>query len=156
MEAKSGSNSVFKALVFRTGQQLCALPLGHVVETMRPLPLRPVAGAPAGVLGLALIRGSALPVIDVGSLIGHRALAPDRFIAVRAAERRFALCADAVVGIRDLPAEALQTLPPLLRDADSLVVENISRLDNELVLLLDGARLLPPDWEHLAMEADAA
>ena len=57
-------------LIFRVLDRLCALSLGHVVETMRPLPIEPLAAAPHFVLGLATIRGSQVPVVDAGRLIG--------------------------------------------------------------------------------------
>ena len=61
MEQASGEQSV----LVQAGLHLCALPLGAVIETLRPLPLRPLAGAPAGVLGVAVVRGSPVPVIDL-------------------------------------------------------------------------------------------
>src|SRR5271155_6034274 len=68
-------------LVVFAGAYSCALPIGHVVETMRPLPTEPVAGAKAFVRGLALIRGAAVPVIDLAHVIGvSEARAPTRFV----------------------------------------------------------------------------
>ena len=48
---------------------MCALPLVHVLEVMRPLPLEKVEPAPAFLLGLAVIRGEPLPVVDVAALL---------------------------------------------------------------------------------------
>jgi hypothetical protein len=49
-------SSVF---VVRVGARVCALPLHHVVETMRPLPIDPVVGTPAFISGVSVIRGIA-------------------------------------------------------------------------------------------------
>ncbi len=38
-----------RALICRAGDRVCALPLVHVVETMRPQPIEPVSGALAPV-----------------------------------------------------------------------------------------------------------
>ena len=45
------------SLVSRVATRLCALPVGAVIETMRRLPVEPIAGAPAFIAGLAIVRG---------------------------------------------------------------------------------------------------
>ena len=57
------------ALVFRAGPLLCALRLDEVIETMRPLDVQPLAGTPAFVLGISVLRGVPTPVIDVARLL---------------------------------------------------------------------------------------
>ena len=52
-------------LVFRVLTFHCALPLEHVSETMRPLPVEPIAGVISPVAGVAIIRGGPVPVVDV-------------------------------------------------------------------------------------------
>ena len=47
-----------------------ALPAAQVVETMRPLGTDSVPEMPPFVLGLAIVRGAAVPVVDVGTLLG--------------------------------------------------------------------------------------
>src|SRR5215467_11854932 len=55
-------------LLVRVHGSLCALPLGHVQEVLRPLPLQAVPGAPAFVCGVTVIRGGVMPVIDAAVL----------------------------------------------------------------------------------------
>ncbi|HEX3346425.1 MAG TPA: chemotaxis protein CheW [Polyangiaceae bacterium] len=137
------------ALVFRVRDRLCTLPLEHVVETMRPQPVKAVAGAPPYVAGIALIRGSALPVVDVARLLDVSAAPTStsddaaRFVTVRAAHRTVALAVDAVVGVRGLTPGAFRDLPPLLRDAAPGGVTTIASLDAELLVVLDAARIAP-------------
>jgi purine-binding chemotaxis protein CheW len=57
-------------LLCRVRERLCALPLAHVVETMRPLPIEPLGGMPGFVQGIAIIRGAPVPVVDAGALLG--------------------------------------------------------------------------------------
>lgn len=130
----------------RSGLLRCALPVSEVVETLRPLPLRPVAGAPPAVLGVAIVRGEPTPVVDLAAAIGAPAgVAPGRFVVVRAGERRVALAVGEVLGVRALDAARLRELPPLLRDARDGAVESIATLDGELVAVIAGARVLPAD-----------
>jgi purine-binding chemotaxis protein CheW len=134
------------SLLVRAGTQLCALPLAGVVETMRPLPIEGVSGAPAYVRGLAIIRGSPVPVVDLAALVAGATLAPDddaRFVTVRAADRIVALFVSRVVGVRTLAPASLHDLPPLLRDANADVVRSVGALDAELLLVLRSARLVP-------------
>ena len=58
-------------LLFRAGRRRLALPLASVVETM-PMPaVQTVADPPAGILGVAVVRGALLPVADAGTLIAE-------------------------------------------------------------------------------------
>src|ERR1700730_16243911 len=131
------------SLICRVQTRLCALPLEHVVETLRPLPVEPVAGGPPFVLGLAVIRGAPLPVVDSARLLGADDARAGRFVTVNAGNRRVALAVDCVLGVRAVAPESLHALPPLLHQADTDVIAAIGLLDAELLLVLRSARLLP-------------
>jgi purine-binding chemotaxis protein CheW len=131
------------SLICRVQTRLCALPLEHVVETLRPLPVEPVAGAPPFVLGLAVIRGAPLPVVDSARLLGADDARAGRFVTVNAGNRRVALAVDCVLGVRAVAPESLHALPALLHQADTDVIAAIGLLDAELLLVLRSARLLP-------------
>lgn len=119
---------------------------------MRPLPINAVAGAPPYVAGLAIVRGTALTVIELAGLLDPTWLAkthaddqqlPARFVTVKTSERPVALAVQAVVGVRTLPQASLRELPGLLRDAEAGAITSIGTLDSELLLVLAAARLLP-------------
>jgi purine-binding chemotaxis protein CheW len=141
-------------LITRVGGRRCAIPLAHVVETMRRLPIAPIAGAPASVLGIATIRGEAVPVIDLAQVLGgdaEAATAAGRLVTLDAGERRVALAVDAVDGVRDLAGEPTGALAPLLREAAAEVVAEVGRLDGDLLFVLRSARLVPEAlWPGLA------
>lgn len=130
-------------LLVRTRAFLCALPIGVVVETMRPLPVRPAPGVPWFVRGLAIVRGAPLPVIDLGALLGASGeLAGGRFITIRSGLRHLVLAVDAVVGVRNLDLATLATTPPLLVEALPAQVERLGALDGQTLAVLGTARLL--------------
>jgi len=133
------------SLVCRVEARLCALPLEHAVETMRPLAVEPVVGAPPFVRGLAVVRGEPLPVVDAARLLGLQEGPIGRFVTVAVGVRRVALAVDAVVGVRRFPPGSLRALPPLLHEAAGDVVDAIGLLDSALLLVLRSARLLPDD-----------
>ena len=59
-------------LVVLVGARACAFPLRHVAETLRPLPIKPVAGTPGFVRGVSVIRGTPTPVVDLKALLETR------------------------------------------------------------------------------------
>ena len=142
-------------LICRSSARFCALPLASVVETMRPLPLEPLAAMPAFVLGVSIIRGAAVPVVDAAKLLGSESsFAPRRIVTLRVSERRVGLAVDGVVGVHGIAVSSLDQIPPLLRDAGAATVSAISTLDAELLLILQDARLVPDSvWEAIDSSA---
>ena len=141
-------------LVTRVAGRLCAFDVAHVVETMRPLPVEPMTGAPAFVLGLALVRGVPTPVIDLAAWMGLPSAPPARFVSVVAGARHVALAVTAVIGVRSLDSSYLQAVPPLVREAAAEHVQLVGTLDNDLLLVLSAARLLPDDaWPGVPQES---
>lgn len=134
-----------RLLVCEVGRRACGLSLDHVVETMRPLPLEPLASAPAFVSGLSLVRGEPIPVLDLRNLLGS-ATQPGsarRMVILRLEARRAGLLVDGVEGVRHVDSEQLRSLPPLLGEASAELVAQIGRLDERLLLVLESGRLVP-------------
>ena len=132
--------------LLRSASRICALPLACVVEVLRPLPVRPVQGSPPFVSGIAVIRGSAIPVVDLHHLLGGSGPAsPTRFVTLRVGDRHLALAVDRVLGVRPLSESVFHTLPPLLRGSEPPVIESLGALDAELLVLLQASRILPEE-----------
>jgi purine-binding chemotaxis protein CheW len=132
-----------KSLLCRVQAQLCAVPIEQVVETMRPLPVEPVVGAPEFVLGLAIVRGAPIPVVDASRLLGGKSSEiPTRFVTVRAETRIVALAVAEVIGIRVIAADSVQGMPSILRDSGGGVVSLIGELDSRLLFVLQSIRLI--------------
>jgi purine-binding chemotaxis protein CheW len=145
------------ALLCRVQTRWCALPLRHVIETMRPLPTSPIPGAPVFVDGLAIIRGAPVPVVNLSRLLGATTTQPTRLVCLRTERGRIALAVDHVHGVQSLATESLHALPPLLQCADAEVVAAIGMLDAELLLVMKIARLVPEDlWTALDPQAASA
>lgn len=131
-----------KIFVARAAGREVGLPLGAVVEALRPLPVEPWPAAPDFVLGLARLRGAPAPVVDLGRILGAETVsAVGRFVHLRVENRPVALAVEAVEGLRELEAAALEALPPLL--SGGALVEALAPLDGGLLILLRAARLLP-------------
>ncbi len=142
------------ALLCRVHAYWCALPLRHVVETMRPLPTSPIAGAPSFVAGVAIIRGAPVPVVALSRLLGATGAEPRRFVCVRTERGVVALAVDDVRGVRSLAGQSLRALPSLLQHAEPHMVTAVGTLDAELLLVIQTARAVPDElWDAVDSQA---
>jgi purine-binding chemotaxis protein CheW len=130
-------------LLCRTGSHHFALPMQRVVETMRMLPIEAVAGCPSIVRGLSVIRGAPTPVIDAALLLDGQPGQCERLVTVRTGKRTIALATQAVVGVWGVADGELDDLPPLLGNVEAIA--GLKMLDQQLVILLHVARIIPDD-----------
>ena len=139
------------SLVFRAGPLLCALPLDEVIETMRPLETRALAGTPAFVRGITVLRGVPTPVIDVSRLLGGATAQAERYVAVRTERGAIALATGEILGIRGVEAEPTGGHPALLGGGNTRLVAGVGTLGAEPLLLLQSMRAVPDEvWEAAA------
>ncbi|MBX3225776.1 MAG: CheW domain-containing protein [Labilithrix sp.] len=146
-------------VVFRPARgALAALPARHVRETMRPLPIEPLAGAPSFVAGAAIVRGRAVPVVDAATLFSgarDERDAATRWIAIVVGDRDAVLAVHSVVGVRALAATNDAVAPLLARSARGAIAE-LSTLDGELLAILQTAKLVDEEvWRAIAGQDDA-
>jgi purine-binding chemotaxis protein CheW len=139
------------SLVFRAGPLLCALRLDEVVEIMRPLVVRHLAGTGSYVLGVTIMRGVPTPVIDVARLVGGEPAAVARFVAVRTERGPIAFATGEVLGIRAAAPDAAAQHSALLGGASSRLVAGVGTIGAEPVLLLQSLRVVPDEvWAAAA------
>ncbi len=149
-----GSNDLTRrVLIVSAGPYRCAVPLAHVVETMRPLPIQSLANVPPFVCGASIIRGEPVPVVDLARLLGAAGATRGRWVVVRADRRKVALAVGSVFGLEALAEACLSSVPPLLREVRPELVEALGSADEKLLMVLGTARILPDDvWETMARE----
>jgi purine-binding chemotaxis protein CheW len=143
------------SLVFRAGPLLCALRLDEVVEIMRPLVTRALAGTPAFVPGVTIMRGVPTPVVDVACLLTGRRADAERYVAVRTEHGSIALATGAVLGIRATAADGpVSRHTGLLGGAAGTLVAGVGTFAGEPLLLLQSMRVVPDEvWAAAAGEA---
>jgi purine-binding chemotaxis protein CheW len=145
------------ALVFRAGSLLCALRLDEVIETMRPLATHPLAGTPAYVSGICIMRGVPTLVIDVARLLGGGTAEVARFVAVRTDRGPVAFATGQIAGVRPVDGDAGARHEALLGDAPARLIAAVGTIDTEPVLLLQSMRLVPDEvWAAAATLAGAS
>ncbi|MGE0869936.1 MAG: chemotaxis protein CheW [Kofleriaceae bacterium] len=151
------SDSEASYLLCQLGTRVCAIPLVHVAETMRPLPIERIDGSPSFVLGVAVIRGAPTPVIDARALVGLPHAQPTRFVTIKTGARIAALAVDAVLTIRSLPPTMLGAVSALLGEATAESTRAIGALDADLLFVLDATRLVPDGvWTTIAADRGSA
>jgi purine-binding chemotaxis protein CheW len=131
-------------VLVRSGNLFCALPLESVIETLRSPPVTAIAGAPGWVQGVAVIRGATVAVVDLGIVLGlgSAQLKQARVVTLRVGARVVGLAVESIVGVREFERTRLSEVPPLLLQAHPEVLTAIGLLDGELMLVLDGSRIL--------------
>lgn len=153
------SETVRRFLMCRVGSSLAAIPLEHVAETLRPLPIGQLGGIPPFVLGVSILRGIPTPVVDLNRLLtqnsGGPASPPRRFVSLRVGQRMLALAVDDVVAVRVLTESVLTDIPPLVREIDDTCLSSMGTLDAELVLVLEASRVMS-ESSWLALERAGA
>ncbi len=146
------------ALAFRAGELRLALPTAAVVEVLPRRALRPLALAPASVIGLLPFRGTLTPVVDLCRLLLGRDCRPlrsSRIVVV-------ALSGNTRPRLLGLLAEDVLDLVPVAATIPGLRLPNAPWLSEHLAdqpnlpQLLDPAALLPEELEALFVaEAEA-
>ena len=142
-----------RTLVVGVKGRLCAVPLTHVLEIMRPLSLEPISGVPSFVQGISIIRGLPTPVVDLGVLLGMANSVADRFVTLRVGDRQVALSVDSVLGVRELDVSKMGELPPLLQGASKNTIAAMGTLDEQLLVVLSAGWELPDAvWQTLTAQ----
>lgn len=113
-------------LVARIATWICAFPIEHVVETMRP-------GAIDD--GTAMHRGDRVPVVDAAALIGERG-EPRRCVVVRAGSGRASVLVDEVIGVQRVDGERASAMKAMFG------AEAMQRVSGELRAVLASVRVM--------------
>jgi purine-binding chemotaxis protein CheW len=136
------------ALVFRAGPFYCALSLGEVIETMRPLATRPLVGTPPYVRGLTILRGAPAPVIDMTRLLTGVETTVNRYVAVRAGRGPIVCATGPVLGVRQVHVEPPEGPAALLSGVSRTLIAAVGTVGTEPLLLLHSIAAVPDEvWE---------
>lgn len=145
---RSASNTGF--LTLRAAGRHCAIPVAAVIEVLRPLPVEPLAGVPSFLLGLALVRGQPVPVVDLGGVLDQQLRPASRWLHLRLEQRRLALAVEAVGRVEQLAEVDWQPLPCVFDGEATAAVTQLAERDRYLLTQLNVMRLLSePLWQRI-------
>jgi len=157
--AEPGGDGVSHFVGFRLEGQRYALPLDRVERALRMVAATPVPEALPWVAGVINLHGRVVPMVDLRQRFGQPSRKPhldDRLLVVQAQEQTMALMVDEVTEVLEVPANQVEPAPASLSQSRPLAA--VIRRDEELILVLNVARLLPSEedvrrWEQEGLGA---
>jgi len=132
-----------QAVAFRLGGELHACDIRLVEEVVTKRQIHPLPDVPPHLLGVLLLRGEMVPVMDVAPALGL-SLAEGKSPAILVCgigEARIGVAAEAVHEVLEVPADSRRPAPHTGGDRDAYVV-GVARLESGLVTLIDLAEIL--------------
>ena len=139
---EGGDEDAFLGVVFRLGRELHACDVRLVEEVVVRRTIHPLPDVPPHLLGVLLLRGEMVPVMDVAPALGLALQAEQpAILVVDLGETRVGVAAEAVHEVLEVPAEAVRPAPHTGGDRDAYVL-GVARLEPGLVNLIDLAEIL--------------
>ncbi len=144
-------------VVFSLDSHRFAVPLRNVLHAERAAWVTRLPGAPEVILGAVDIGGRMAPVVDLRrrfDLPSRDLRVSDHFLFVNASGRLLALFVDAVDGVSEARADRITLAGEIWPGLEYL--DGVARLDDEIVLIHDLARLLSLEEAQALDEAASA
>jgi purine-binding chemotaxis protein CheW len=135
------------------GEQQFAIDIMSVREIRGWTASTPLPNAPSHFLGMINLRGSILPVVDLGARLGLGATAADRssvVIVVQIGTRQVGLLVDAVCDILALSDGMMQAPPDIGAPEVNEFVAGVMTTDHGIVSLLCLDNILPAEDREAA------
>ncbi|HPR65380.1 MAG TPA: chemotaxis protein CheW [Thermoanaerobaculia bacterium] len=143
MIPEESSDEIAYCLAFMIRREHCALPIEAILEIIPVLMITPVPNAPTHVMGIISLRGTVVPVIDLGMILGHKATkvtVDSKIIVLRKEEEYIGFIVDRVS--RTLPIR-LDTLekPPVSGEKAGLL-RGLYKHEKHIIMVMDEEKLL--------------
>ncbi|MBW3570765.1 MAG: chemotaxis protein CheW [Gemmatimonadetes bacterium] len=132
-----------QAVAFRLGGELHGCDIRLVEEVVTRRTIQPLPDMPPHLLGVLMLRGEMVPVMDVAPALGlaREAARAPAVLVVAMGDGRVGVAVDAVHEVMDVPPECVRPAPHTGGDRDAYVV-CVARMDDRLVTLIDLAEIL--------------
>lgn len=138
LSAHPGASQSF--VTMRVADQLFGASVMVVQDVLRAQRIAPIPLAPSEVAGSLNLRGRIVTVIDMRTRLGLPGLEDDRssmHVVVEYGEELFSLMVDCVGDVLNLPLAQIEKAPANLAPLWKDIAAGVSRLDSELLVLLD-------------------
>lgn len=136
------AETLLEVLEFSLAQEHFAVETRFLREVYPLKELTPLPGTPPFVLGIVNVRGRILPVLDIKRFfdLPEQGLTDlHRIILVHGRDLELGLLADAIVGVRSVPVDSLQSSLPTLTGIRSDYLKGVTA---ERLVVLDVDRIL--------------
>ncbi len=126
-------------LSFRLGGEEYVLPVDDVREVLKSRELTMIPNSPPHILGVTSIRGTVLPVIDLGKRLGLPPAVQGekaRIIIISPDDEDAGIMVDRVTGVMRLSPDSIRPAPETVEQGAEFL-KGIARKDDKLYILLD-------------------
>ncbi|MDA5111025.1 chemotaxis protein CheW [Brevibacillus thermoruber] len=134
---------VFKAVIFRVGDEEYGLHIDHVLSIERMQPVTTVPKMPEYVKGVIHLRGIVTPIIELRKALLQSDVEENddtRIIAVKVDGQPIGLVVDEATDVIDIPLDSIQKLNYGHYDVSFLL--GVAKLNDRLLVLIDINNLL--------------
>lgn len=132
-----------QVVAFRLGGELHGCDIRLIEEVVTKRTIQPLPDMPPHLLGVLMLRGEMVPVMDVAPALGlvlDRGGTPSILVATHG-EGRVGVAVDGVHEVLEVPAGCVRPAPHTGGDRDAHVV-CVARMEEQLVTLIDLAEIL--------------
>ena len=133
-------------IAFRIGRQEFCVDIMSVREIRGWTPATPLPRSPGYMKGVINLRGTVLPIIDLGARLGLKTSEPTArhvIMVVHIGDRTIGLLVDAVSDIINMSDDLVQPTPDVASDQVKTFVKGLFALDGRMVSLIALDRVLP-------------
>ncbi|MGI9591383.1 MAG: chemotaxis protein CheW [Myxococcota bacterium] len=131
---------------FEVGERVLAIDVAQMREVVRWQPVTPLPNAPALIEGVVDLRGSVIPVVDLGRALGGEPIQPDlstRIVVTEVDGLVMGLVVEAAVEVLPVEVSRMEDPPPLATQTGYDAIRAVVRQpDAEPILLLSLDHLL--------------
>lgn len=132
-------------VVFELANERYGVDIAAVESIIKMQSVTAVPQAPDFVEGITNLRGSVLPVIDLRKRFGlpsEETTKNSRIVIVVMDGLKVGMIVDAVSEVLRILSEAIEPPPPMVATVDTAFITNIARVNEQLIILLDLAKVL--------------
>ncbi len=133
---------------FQLANQQYAFPIEGIQEIVILQQFTRVPQTPSYVEGVSNLRGSIIPIISLRTLFGIEPKSIDhetRVVVVNVGLRTMGCTVDSVAQVMRIPNENIQAASGIIASKDSAYVRGFSKVEGQLIMLLDIDELMDPE-----------
>jgi purine-binding chemotaxis protein CheW len=146
MEEIHGAGAKREMISFRTGAQEFCVDIQSVREIRGWTPATPMPHAPEFVRGVINLRGTVMPVLDLGARFGFGVTEPTERHVIIVAQidgKQVGLLVDAVCETLNVAAGEIQPAPDIAGEDSTKVFKGFLPMNDRMVTLVDLASVFP-------------
>ena len=146
MEETHGQDAKREMISFRTGAQEFCVDIQDVREIRGWTPATPMPHAPEFVRGVINLRGTIMPVLDLGARFGFGVTEPTERHVIIVAQidgKQVGLLVDAVCETLNVAAAEIQPAPEIAGEESTKVFKGFLPISDRMVTLVDLTHVVP-------------